>query len=63
MIGRLVKKQDFGVSREELSQSDAHLPTTGILGGRALHIVLAKTQAEQNGPNARMKRVPAHGLV
>ena len=63
VIGRLVKKEHFGIARKEFCQCDAHLPTTGKIGSHAIHIVFAKAQAEENRAHARFKLVTAHGLI
>ena len=47
MVSRLVKKQYIRAAQEQLSQLDAHTPTTAKLGSRAGKVFTAKTQSYQ----------------
>lgn len=48
VIGGLVKQQNLRCPQEELGKCNAHLPATGELIGRALHILFMKAQAKEH---------------
>ena len=45
VVGWLVKKKDFRFSKEELSHSDAHLPTTRELAAVAIKVIVLKAES------------------
>ena len=63
MVGRLVQKEDLGVTREKLSERDAHLPATRELARATLHVLFFEAQAEEHCSYPALKRIATHCLI
>ena len=54
VVGGLVEQEYLRGTQEQLGKRDAHLPASGELVGRTLHVLLVKAEAEEHASRLRL---------